>query len=63
MPRYLFTTAGADSTEEDGEFDSDGLAEEHARGLSRSNGAAVTVHRHSAHVDAWEYLIETDERE
>ncbi len=61
MPRYRFTTSGGDSSEQD--LDTDDAAEEHAREVSRAGATAVTVHRHSAHVDAWEYVDEADERE
>ncbi len=62
MPRYRFTTSDGDTTD-DRELDTDQAAEAHARERSRAEGAVVTVHRHSAHVDAWEYLVEADERE
>ena len=66
MPLYRFTTGedtAGDPESEDKEFDSDTAAEEHARHRSRAGNAAVTVRRHSAHVDAWEYVAEADERE
>ncbi|HET9129066.1 MAG TPA: hypothetical protein VFN73_13365 [Propionibacteriaceae bacterium] len=62
MPRYRFTTSGADTTDET-DFAGDDDAQAHARDRSRTEGVVVTVHRHSGHVDAWEYVGEADERE
>lgn len=62
MPRYRFTASGADTLEER-DFPTDEAAEDHAQERSRADGVVVTVHRHSGHVDAWEYLTEADERE
>lgn len=45
------------------EFADDDAAEARGRELSKSRNAAVRVQRHSAHVDAWEYVTEVDERE
>lgn len=60
--RYRFTTA--DEVEiESKEFDRDDTAENWARELSRSQKIPVVIHRHSAHVDAWEYVAEVDERQ
>ncbi|HET9070916.1 MAG TPA: hypothetical protein VFN60_03300 [Acidimicrobiales bacterium] len=60
MPRYRFTRPDADAEELD--VDSDEAADAVARDRSRATGAPVTVHRHSSHVDAWEYVTEVDER-
>jgi hypothetical protein len=43
-------------------FGGDGDAEVWGQELSRSHRVPVTVERHSAHVDAWEYVTEADER-
>jgi hypothetical protein len=45
-----------------GQFTNDAAAEEQARELSKADEAPIVVHRHSAHVDAWEYVTEVDER-
>jgi len=63
MPTYRFTTSDGAGAEDDQELDSDQAAEAHAQERSRAEGTVITVHRHSAHVDAWEYLTEADERE
>ena len=63
MPRYRFTTSDDTAADDDRELDSDQAAEAHARERSQAEGSVVTVHRHSAHVDAWEYVTEADERE
>lgn len=63
MPRYRFTTSDDAGAEDELELDSDQAAETRARERSRAGGTVITVHRHSAHVDAWEYLTEADERE
>ncbi|MDA8062289.1 MAG: hypothetical protein M0T80_07650 [Actinomycetota bacterium] len=64
MPRYRFaTTDNAASDDDDRELDDDQAAEAYARERSRAEGSVITVHRHSAHVDAWEYVSEADERE
>lgn len=60
--RYRFSDP--DGTEvEVAELGSDGAAEDHARALSTARDAVVVVHRHSGHVDAWEYVSEADERD
>lgn len=60
--RYRFT--GAESGEiETAEFPDDVAAEARGRELSKSGNIAVRIERHSAHVDAWEYVTEADERE
>jgi hypothetical protein len=52
-----------DGTEvETAEFNGDDTAETRARELSKSNDAPIVIHRHSGHIDAWEYLTEVDER-
>lgn len=62
MPRYRFT--GSDAPEgEESDFDSDSAAESAARERSSSAQVVVTVHRHSGHVEAWEYVTEVDERQ
>ncbi len=43
-------------------FNADTMAEAWARELSKSNKQAIVIHRHSQHVDAWEYVDEVDER-
>ena len=45
-----------------GEFNGDDTAESRGRELSKSNVAPIVIHRHSGHVDAWEYVTEVDER-
>jgi hypothetical protein len=58
---YRFTQP--DDTEvETGEFNDDAAAETRARELSKSNVAPIVIHRHSRHVDGWEYVTEVDER-
>ena len=60
---WSYRFSQSDGTEfETGEFESDESAEARARELSKSNEAPVVVHRHSGHVDAWEYVTEVDER-
>jgi hypothetical protein len=59
--RYQF--AESDGTEiETAEFTGDEAAESRAREVSKSRNDPVVVRRHSGHVDAWEYVIEVDER-
>jgi hypothetical protein len=48
---------------ETAELANDDAAEARGRELSKSGNVAVRVERHSAHVDAWEYVTEADERE
>jgi hypothetical protein len=62
VPRYRFTTSDGDASDDE-ELDSDQAAEAHAQERSRAEATVITVHRHSGHVDAWEYLTEADERE
>jgi hypothetical protein len=66
MPGHLWTYRFTDP--ENGEIESAELADDEAadargRELSKSANAVVRVERHSAHVDAWEYVTEADERE
>jgi len=59
--RYRFSLP--DETEvETSEFNGDDTAEACARDVSRSNNSPIVIHRHSALVDAWEYVTEVDER-
>ena len=52
-----------DGTEvETGEFNDDAEAETRAREVSKVNDAPIVIHRHSRHVDGWEYVTEVDER-
>lgn len=48
---------------ETAEFADDATADARGRELSKSGNVVVRVERHSAHVDAWEYVTEADERE
>jgi hypothetical protein len=66
MPGHLWTYRFTDP--ESGEIETADLADDTAaeargRDLSKSGNVAVRVERHSAHVDAWEYVTEADERE
>jgi hypothetical protein len=66
MPNRLWTYRFTDP--ESGEIETAQLADDSAadargRELSKSGNVAVRVERHSAHVDAWEYVTEADERE
>jgi len=58
---YRFSKPGG-SVVGTGEFNGDDTAEARGRELSKSNDAPIVVHRHSGHVDAWEYVTEVDER-
>jgi hypothetical protein len=58
---YRFSKPGG-SVVATGEFNSDEGAETRARELSKSNDAPIVIHRHSGHIDAWEYVTEVDER-
>jgi hypothetical protein len=59
--RYQFTAA--DGTEiATGSFADDTAAEIWARERSKSDDIAIVIRRHSAHVEAWEYVTEVDER-
>lgn len=40
----------------------DEAAETCGRQLSSSNAVPIVIHRHSGHVDDWEYVTEVDER-
>lgn len=44
------------------ELPDDAAAETLARELSVAEGIPVVIHRHSAHVDSWEYVTEADGR-
>jgi hypothetical protein len=60
--RYRFTRP--DGIEiETRDLDDDAAAGAVADELSKTQDIPVIVHRHSGHVDAWEYVIEADERE
>jgi len=59
--RYQFSQPG-DTVVETGEFSGDDTAEARARELSKSKASPIVVKRHSAHVDAWVYVTEVDER-
>jgi hypothetical protein len=59
--RYQFSQPD-ETIVESGEFNGDDTAEARARDLSRSKTSPIVVKRHSAHVDAWEYITEVDER-
>jgi hypothetical protein len=48
---------------ETAEFADDAAAGARAHELSQAGNIEVRVERHSAHVDAWEYVTEADERE
>jgi hypothetical protein len=45
------------------DFSGDDAADARARELSKAKDAPIAIHRHSSHVDAWEYVTEVDERE
>ncbi len=59
--RYQFSQPD-ETVVDTGEFNSDETAEAKARELSKSKASAIVVKRHSAHVDAWVYVTEVDER-
>lgn len=59
--RYQFSQPD-ETVLETGEFNGDDTAEAKARELSKSNDSPIVVKRHSAHVDAWVYVTEVDER-
>ncbi|MGA2521200.1 MAG: hypothetical protein ABSG81_10325 [Acidimicrobiales bacterium] len=59
--KYRFSEPG-ETVIETGDFSSDGAAEARARELSKSRTTPVVIHRHSGHIDAWEYVTEVDER-
>jgi hypothetical protein len=58
---YRFSTPDG-SALETGDFNGDDTAEGRGRELSKSNDTPIVIHRHSGHVDAWEYVTEVDER-
>jgi hypothetical protein len=59
--RYQFSQPD-ETVVETGEFNGDDTAEARARELSKSKDSPIVVKRHSAHVDAWVYVTEVDER-
>lgn len=59
--RYQFSQPD-ETVVETGEFNDDDTAEAKARELSKSKESPIVVKRHSAHVDAWTYVTEVDER-
>jgi len=66
MPTHLWTYRFTDPQSgeiETAQLADDDAAEARARELSKSGNVTVRVERHSAHVDAWEYVTEADERE
>lgn len=58
---YRFSKPGG-SVVGTGDFNSDDTAETRGRELSKSNDVPIVIHRHSGHVEAWEYVTEVDER-
>jgi hypothetical protein len=66
MPNQLWTYRFSDPENgaiETADLADDDAAEARGRELSKSRNTAVRIERHSAHVDAWEYVTEADERE
>jgi hypothetical protein len=62
-PSWRYQFSAADGTEVATEsFANDAAAESWARERSKSDDIAIVIRRHSAHVDAWEYVTEVDER-
>lgn len=59
--RYQFTTADGAEIATDS-FPNDSAAEAWAQQRSKADDTVIVIHRHSAHVDAWEYVTEVDER-
>ena len=59
--RYQFTAVDGAEIATDS-FADDAAAESWARERSKADDIAIVIHRHSAHVDAWEYVTEVDER-
>ena len=65
MPTQLWTYRFTDPESgeiETAELPNDAAADARGRELSKSGNVAVRIERHSAHVDAWEYVGEADER-
>ena len=63
IKQWLYRFAQPDETVvETAEFPHDEAAEDRARELSKSKETPIVVHRHSAHVDGWEYVTEVDRR-
>jgi hypothetical protein len=59
--RYQFTRPDGSEIATDSYAD-DAAAEIWARERSKADDVAIVIRRHSAHVDAWEYVTEVDER-
>ncbi len=59
--RYQFTATDGSEIARDS-FADDAAAETWARERSQADNIAIVIRRHSAHVDAWEYVTEVDER-
>jgi hypothetical protein len=59
--RYQFSRPD-ETVVETGEFKGDDTAEARAREISTSTASPIVIKRHSAHVDAWVYVTEVDER-
>jgi hypothetical protein len=59
--RYQFTEVDGDEIAT-GSFADDETAEAWARERSKADDIAIVIRIHSAHVDAWEYVTEVDER-
>jgi hypothetical protein len=59
--RYRFTAADGTEIATDS-FADDAAADTWARARSKADDIAIVIHRHSAHVEAWEYVTEVDER-
>jgi hypothetical protein len=58
---YRFTQPGGPEVETS-QFNADAAAETRGRELSKLHDTPIVIHRHSAHVDGWEYVTEVDER-
>ncbi len=59
--RYQFTADDGTEIASDS-FADDEAAETWARERSKTDDITIVIRRHSAHVDAWEYVTEVDER-
>jgi hypothetical protein len=59
--RYQFTDADGSEIATDS-FADDAAAETWARERSKADDIVIVIRRHSAHVDAWEYVTEVDDR-
>jgi hypothetical protein len=60
--KYRFSEPGKGEIEM-AELADDAAAKARAHDLSKAGNIEVKVERHSAHVEAWEYVTEADERE